>query len=171
MPLMFMSVDEAVARSEFDTGHRNRALAHFMRTYGNLRRPVETVLDVYFRQCSIAMSCLALARAGLFLANAGTDPRSGRTVVAPLRARRVNALMLMCGHYDASGDFAFRVGLPGKSGVGGGILVVAPGRGSACVWSPGLDENGNSLAGAMALESLVDALQWEVLGGLPAPRV
>ena len=111
-------VDQAVARSEQATGFRNVALANFMRSYGKLDHAAELVLGVYFHQCALAMSCRQLARAGLFLANGGINPLTGHRVVSHLRARRINALMLTCGHYDGSGDFAYRVGLPGKSGVG-----------------------------------------------------
>jgi glutaminase len=108
------------------------------------------------------MNVRQLARAGLFLANGGIDPASGEAVIPPERARRINAIMLTCGHYDASGDFAFRVGLPGKSGVGGGILAIAPRRASIAVWSPGLTENRNSLAGTLALEDLSRRTGWSV---------
>ncbi len=134
-----------MARSETQTGYRNFALANFMRAYGNLDHPVEHVLGVYFHQCALAMSCEQLARAGLFLAARGSNPMTGHSVVSPKRARRINALMLTCGHYDGSGDFAYHVGLPGKSGVGGGIFAVAPGIASIAVWSPGL-EQGRQLA-------------------------
>jgi glutaminase len=110
--------------------------------FGNLRNPVEDVLSAYFRQCAIAMSCRQLARAALYLAFDGRDPVSGEEVTIPSRARRINALMLTCGHYDNSGDFAYRIGLPGKSGVGGGILTVVPGEGAVVVWSPGLNAAG-----------------------------
>ena len=120
-------IDRDVAKSETETGYRNRALANFMRGFGNLVHAPDLALGVYFHQCAIAMSCVQLARAGLFLADGGRDPVTGRNVVSRERARRIAALMMTCGHYDGSGDFAFRVGLPGKSGVGGGILAVAPG--------------------------------------------
>ncbi|MEO0981962.1 MAG: glutaminase [Pseudomonadota bacterium] len=155
-------IDEAVAASEAATGARNRSLAYFMAAFDNLTHPVETALSVYFRQCALALSCRQLARAGLFLANGGRDPASGAQVVSEERCRRINAVMLTCGHYDNSGDFAFRVGLPGKSGVGGGILVVAPGRGAAAAWSPGLNAAGTSLAGSAALEHFTDAAGWSV---------
>lgn len=155
-------VDEEVARSESQTGARNRSLGWFMRSFGNLVNPVEEVLGAYFRQCAIAMSCRQLARAGLFLAFDGRDPVTGEEVCPWHRARRINSVMMLCGHYDNSGEFAFRVGLPGKSGVGGGILVVAPGHGTAAVWSPGLNEAGTSAAGAAALEALVDRTGWSV---------
>jgi glutaminase len=133
-----------------------------MKAFGTIDGPVASTLDVYFHQCAIAMSCRQLARAGRFLAHGGVDPRSGRNVVSPERARRLNALMLTCGHYDASGEFAFQVGLPAKSGVGGGILAIAPGRASIAVWSPGLSPQGNSLLGTAALEELAQAMGWNV---------
>jgi len=158
-----IDVDAEVAASEARSGSRNRSLAHFMAGFGRLEHPVEEVLGLYFRQCALAASCAQLARAVLPLAAAGVDPRTGERVFSPGCARRVNAVMLLCGHYDASGDFAYRVGLPGKSGVGGGIVCVAPGHGALAVWSPGLDDNGNSLLGTLALEALVEALGWRVL--------
>ena len=157
-----IAIDKAVARSEEATGDRNFALAHFMHGFGRLRHPVAHVLGVYFHVCAIAMSCRDLSRAGLFLAADGRDPLAGTRVVNAARARRINAVMLTCGHYDGSGDFAYRVGLPGKSGVGGGILAAAPGRASICVWSPGLNENGNSLLGSLALERLAQRTGWSV---------
>jgi glutaminase len=155
-------IDQEVARSEAETGFRNASLANFLRAFGNLNHPVDDVLSTYFHQCALAMNVRQLARAGLFLANGGIDPASGEAVIPPERARRINAIMLTCGHYDASGDFAFRVGLPGKSGVGGGILAIAPRRASIAVWSPGLTENGNSLAGTLALEDLSRRTGWSV---------
>jgi len=155
-------VDEAVAASEGETGSRNRALAWFMKSFGVLSNDVETVLSAYFRQCAVAMSCRQLARAGLFLAFDGRDPESGEAVVAWHRARRINSVMMLCGHYDNSGEFAFRVGLPGKSGVGGGILAIAPGHGAVAAWSPGLNAAGTSAAGAAALEALVARTDWTV---------
>ncbi|WP_426125468.1 glutaminase [Pararhizobium sp. PWRC1-1] len=157
-------IDADVARSEEATGYRNFALANFMRSFGKLDHPVEHVLGVYFHQCALAMSCVQLAKAGLFLAASGTNPLTKHSVVSKQRARRINALMLTCGHYDGSGDFAYRVGLPGKSGVGGGILCVAPGKASVAVWSPGLNHNGNSLLGSLALEMLASRTGWSVFG-------
>ncbi len=157
-----IAVDGAVAYSEAATGHRNAALAHFMKAHGVLSGRVEATLSTYFHQCAIAMSCRDLARAGRFLMSAGLDPASGRRIVSAEQARRINALMLTCGHYDASGDFAFSVGLPAKSGVGGGILAIAPGRASIAVWSPGLSAQGNSLLGTAALEELATAMGWSV---------
>ncbi|TCL73544.1 glutaminase [Rhizobium sp. BK251] len=159
-----IGIDDKVARSETQTGYRNIALANFMRAYRNLDNPADHVLGVYFHQCAIAMSCLQLARAGLFLAARGRNPSTGHSVVSARRARRINALMLTCGHYDGSGDFAYRVGLPGKSGVGGGILAIAPGTASIAVWSPGLNKVGNSQLGSVALEMLAARTGWSVFG-------
>ncbi len=157
-----VAVDDGVAASEAATGSRNRSLAWFMKTYGVLDNDVETVLGAYFRQCAVAMSCRQLARAALFLAFDGRDPATGAQVVAWHNARRINSVMMLCGHYDNSGEFAYRIGLPGKSGVGGGILAVAPGHGTVAVWSPGLNDAGTSAVGARALEALVDLTGWSV---------
>ena len=157
-----VSVDPEVAASEEQTGFRNASLANFLRAFGNLHSSVPDVLRVYFNQCALNMNCRQLARAGLFLAHGGVDPINHVKVTTPLRARRINALMMTCGHYDASGEFAFRVGLPGKSGVGGGILAIAPGRGAIAAWSPGLNPSGTSLVGALALERLVSLTKWSV---------
>ncbi len=144
--------DLSVAASEQLTGHRNKAMAHFLKSFGNLDCDPDGVLDAYFHHCSIEMSCRELGAAGLFLANDGVAPVSGDRIVSSSQAKYVNSLLLTCGTYDAVGDFAYRVGLPGKSGVGGGILAVMPRKFSLCVWSPGLNEHGNSLAGTRALE-------------------
>lgn len=157
-------IDEEVARSETQTGFRNVALANYMRAFGNLRHRVEEVLGVYFHQCAIAMSCAELARAGLYLANAGVSPQAGIAIIPQRRVRRINAIMMTCGHYDGSGDFAFSVGLPGKSGVGGGILAIVPDKAAIAVWSPGLDKSGNSKLGTRALEMLVTKMEWNVFG-------
>lgn len=153
-------INKAVAASEQATGHRNLALAHFMAAHGNLLHAPELTCGTYFHQCAIEMSARQLALAGRFLIGAPDLPR----MLAPGRTRRINALMMTCGHYDGSGEFAYRVGLPGKSGVGGGILVVAPGRASIAVWSPGLNTQGNSQLGTLAVERLARATGWSVFG-------
>jgi len=157
-------IDAEVARSEAATGFRNAALANYLRAFGNLHHPVEEVLGTYFHQCAIAMSCEQLARAGVFLANGGCHPLTVHRVVSSQRVRRINALMLVCGQYDGSGDFAYRVGLPAKSGVGGGILAVVPGKAAITVWSPGLNSQGNSKLGTIALERLARWAGWSVFG-------
>jgi len=159
-----ITIDEAVAASEQRTGFRNSALANYMKAFGVLDNPVEFTLGVYFHHCAIAMSCRQLAMAGRFLAQYGRNPSTGLLVVQPERARRINAIMLTCGHYDGSGEFAYRVGLPGKSGVGGGILAIAPGKASIAVWSPGLDASGNSHLGRIALEALTKRMGWSIFG-------
>jgi len=156
-----IAINGAVAASETATGYRNMALANYMRAFDNIDNPAELVLGSYVHQCAIEMSCRQLALAGRYLMLDGRHPDGGR-VVSPSRARRINALMLTCGHYDASGDFAFRVGMPGKSGVGGGILAIVPGCAAIATWSPGLNENGNSKLGTKALEMLADATGWSI---------
>ncbi len=157
-------IDQNVARSESDTGSRNRALGHFMASFGNMTNPVEAALSAYFRHCSLAISCRQLARAALFLAFDGTDPETGEQIVTKKRCRRILAVMMSSGHYDNSGEFAYRIGLPGKSGVGGGILVVAPDQGAIAVWSPGLNQAGTSMVGSIALGELVKQTGWSVFG-------
>lgn len=156
-----IAVNEKVAASEAATGFRNMALANYMRAFGTVRQAADLVLGLYVHQCAIEMNCRQLALAGRYLMLDGRHPEGGR-VVSPGRARRINALMLTCGHYDASGDFAFRVGIPGKSGVGGGILAIVPGRASIAVWSPGLNASGNSHVGTLALEMLARRTGWSV---------
>ncbi|MEI5679718.1 MULTISPECIES: glutaminase [unclassified Mesorhizobium] len=155
-------IDRDVAASERATGFRNFALANYMRSFGNLSHEPEMALGVYFHHCAIAMSARQLALAGRFLSHGGLNPATGHSVVSAERARRILALMLTCGHYDGSGDFAFRVGIPGKSGVGGGILGIVPGVASMAVWSPGLNENGNSKLGSIALEKLAKIMNWSI---------
>ncbi|AGA64519.1 Glutaminase [Liberibacter crescens BT-1] len=155
-------IDHIVAASEFSTTYRNFALANFMCSYGNIIHKVEDVLDVYCHLCALTMNCIQLAKAGLYLVVQGYNPITGKRVISPEQARRINAIMFTCGHYNNSGDFAYRVGLPGKSGVGGGILAIAPKKASIAVWSPGLNEVGNSLVGEMALELLTHKTGWSV---------
>lgn len=159
-----ITIDNDVAASEQRTGFRNIALANYMKSFGVIENPVHLTLGVYFHHCAVAMSCRQLAMAGRFLAHSGRDPESGHSVVPAERAKRINALMLTCGHYDGSGEFAFRVGIPGKSGVGGGIFAVVPGKASVAVWSPGLDASGNSRLGRLALEMLSRRLGWSIFG-------
>ncbi|MFH8576985.1 glutaminase [Streptomyces zaomyceticus] len=146
-----LSFDADVAASEAAHGDRNAALAHFMSSYGNITGPVPDLLREYFRQCSLEASCADLALATGFLARHGLRA-DGSRLLTRSQAKQVNAVMLTCGTYDAAGDFAYRVGLPGKSGVGGAVVAVVPGRCTLCVWSPGLDSRGNSVAGVTALD-------------------
>lgn len=159
-----VAIDAEVAMSEAQTGFRNASLAHFLRAYGNLSDPVADVLQVYFNQCALSMNCRQLARAALFFAHDGRDPWTGRRIASAATTATANALMMTCGHYDASGEFACRVGLPGKSGVGGGIVAIAPRIGAIAVWSPGLNAAGNSELGALALERLAALTGWSAFG-------
>lgn len=145
--------NDKVAKSEASVGHRNRALAHFIKSFGNMNQDPEAVLDAYFHHCAISMSCVQLVKAGLFLANSGKSLASD-TVLDYRQTKYINSLMLTCGTYDAVGEFAYQVGLPAKSGVGGGILAVMPHHYAVCVWAPGLNAVGNSLVGTKALASL-----------------
>jgi len=151
-------INHSVASSENAHGHRNFALAHFLASCGNLKNSPEKTLGTYFHHCAIEMSVRQLALAGRFLIETPDRPR----LILPQRIRRLNALMLTCGHYDGSGDFAYRVGLPAKSGVGGGILAIVPGRASVAVWSPGLNRYGNSLKGTEAMAQLARSMDWSI---------
>jgi glutaminase len=157
-----VTVDQRVLDSEAETGYRNQAMASLMRSFGNLRNEVDEVLRVYIQQCAVSMTTRQLARATRFLANDGIDPGSGKRILSAPLARRVNAIMLTCGTYDAAGEFAFSVGLPCKSGVAGGIIAVVPDRIGVCVWSPPLDESGNSRGGRVALHHLAEELDLSI---------
>ncbi len=158
-----IGIAHEVALSELETANRNSSLVHFMKSCNNIENTVSDVLKVYCNHCSITMSCEELSRSMLFLAKEGFDPISNKRIVSPELARRINSIMMLCGHYDASGDFAYRVGLPGKSGVGGGIVAIVPEVGVITVWSPGLNNNGNSLVGTSALEAIARISNWNIL--------
>lgn len=145
--------DAAVAASERAHGSRNAALAHLLRSFGNLHNDVDEVLDLYFHQCALTMSCHDLAHTFLFLAKDGITHDGGR-ILGRSEVKRINALMQTCGFYDESGEFTYRVGLPGKSGIGGGIVAVHPGRYAVATWSPRLNDKGNSVKGMATLELL-----------------
>ena len=149
-----IGVDEAVYLSEKSHGSRNRSLAYLLKSYGMLHDNVEDVLDCYFRACSIKITTDDLAKMACVLAFKGKDPVSGKQLVKPEYARYINAVLMTCGMYDGSGEFAVRVGVPAKSGVGGGIMAVVPGKMGIGLYSPALDGKGNSLAGIKALEKL-----------------
>ncbi|MDF1871186.1 glutaminase [Vannielia sp.] len=153
-------IDSAVAASEQATGYRNIALANYLKSYDNLINEPDLVLGTYFHQCAIEMTTEQLALAGRGIAGLPGAP----LLLSARKRRRLAALMMTCGHYDGSGDFAFRTGLPGKSGVGGGILVAVPGVASVAVWSPGLNAWGNSKVGTEAIETLAHKTGWSVFG-------
>jgi glutaminase len=153
--------DQKVADSEMEHLARNASIAYLMKSFGNFHNDVLPVLKNYFQFCALKMSCVDLAKAFIYLANNGVA-LNGRTITNPLRNRRINSLLATSGLYDGAGEFAFRVGLPGKSGVGGGIIAVVPKKMSICVWSPELDTYGNSLAGMAALEAISKQLDFSI---------
>ncbi|WP_168426529.1 glutaminase B [Erwinia amylovora] len=153
-----INYDRHVARSEFEHSARNAAIAWLMKSFGNFANDVPTVLQTYFHYCSMTMNCVELARCFLYLANHGRGLGQEDAVLTPKQTRQINALMVTSGMYDGAGEFAWRVGMPGKSGVGGGIIAVVPGEMSIAVWSPELDGSGNSLAGTAALELLAERI-------------
>jgi glutaminase len=146
--------EETIAISEKSNGYRNIALANYMKALGNIKCDVDPILDFYFHQCSLAMSCRDLAKAFMVFANKGTILETGESFIEPKIVKRINALMQTCGFYDEAGEFSFEVGLPGKSGVGGGIVAIHPDNYSVAVWSPILNPKGNSELGMKALERL-----------------
>ncbi|ENT3100335.1 glutaminase B [Salmonella enterica subsp. enterica serovar Dublin] len=153
-----ITYDATVARSEFEHSARNAAIAWLMKSFGNFHHDVPTVLQNYFHYCALKMSCMELARTFVFLANQGEAFHLDEPVVTPMQARQINALMATSGMYQNAGEFAWRVGLPAKSGVGGGIVAIVPHEMAIAVWSPELDPAGNSLAGIAALEQLTQTL-------------
>jgi len=143
-----------IAASEKAHGFRNAALINLMKSFGNIENPIETVLDFYYDICSIEMSCEELAQTFLVFANNGCIPSSNERIITTSKSKRINAIMQCCGFYDEAGEFSFKVGLPGKSGVGGGIVALHPGKYTVAVWSPRLNKKGNSYKGILALEML-----------------
>ena len=157
-----LEVDQAVYRSERETGNKNRALAYMLTAYGMISDPVEDVLDCYFKACSILVDCRDLARIAYTFANHGSNPKTGEEVFPSAYARYVTATMATCGMYDGSGEFALKVGFPAKSGVGGGIMGVIPKRMGIGVFAPSLDKHGNSVAGVELLSRLSNALDLSI---------
>lgn len=149
-----LKINREIYRSEFETSHRNRAVGYFMKHFGIIDGDVEAAVDAYFRQCSIEMTCAQLSRLALFFAGRGSDPVGREKITEPESVSWVHALMTMCGLYDASGEFACTVGLPGKSVGGGGILAVVPGKMVISTFGPALDQKGNSIGGLKVLEFL-----------------
>ncbi|MGE4295951.1 MAG: glutaminase [Campylobacterales bacterium] len=147
-----LGFNEEIAQLEIEHGHRTKALAHLIASFKNMENHPQTVSTLYFYQCAMEASCADLARSMLYLANKGVCPVSQKQILTASQAKRVNAIMLTCGHYDVSGDFAFRVGLPGKSGISGGIVAVVPGKMAVAAWSPALNKDGLSMAASQALE-------------------
>jgi glutaminase len=149
-------VDNATFLSERRTGHRNRAIAHLMLNFGMIRDRVEETLELYFQQCSVMVTCRDLAMMGATLANGGRNPITREQAVAPCYIKNILSIMFSCGMYDFSGEWAYRTGLPAKSGVGGGIVAVVPGVAGIAVFSPPLDPKGNSVRGVAVFRELAD---------------
>lgn len=149
-----LNYSERIAGSERAAGFRNIALCNFIKSFGNIKNHPDEVLDLYFHLCSIEMTCEELSKTYLYLANGGHRISDKYQVLNASQTKRVNAIMQTCGFYDESGEFTFKVGLPGKSGIGGGIIAIHPGKYSISVWSPGLNEKGNSCKGMKFLEQL-----------------
>lgn len=147
-----LAYNTAVAESEKCSSYRNNALINLMKDFGNIHNDIDVVLEVYFYLCSIEMTCEELAQAFMFLAQHGNNPLTQQQVVSASEAKRINAIMQLCGFYDEAGEFAFKVGLPGKSGVGGGIIAIRPEQYTVAVWSPKLNRKGNSYLGMKVLE-------------------
>lgn len=156
-----LELDENVYRSEKATGDKNRALAHMLKAYGMIEGNVEEILDLYFSACSIKVDCNDLAKIGYVFANKGKDV-SGREIFDGKYAKYINAILITCGMYDGSGEFAINVGVPAKSGVGGGIMAIATGRMGIGIYSPALNSKGNSYAGIKALELLSKELDLSI---------
>jgi glutaminase len=157
-----IQTDLDVARSEFEHRSRNAAMAYLMKSFGNFENDVDTVLKSYFVNCSVTMTCEDLAKAASYLANQGRQIGSQKSIINAGQARQINALMATSGLYDEAGNFAFKVGMPGKSGVGGGIIGVVPNKLTLCVWSPRLNKMGNSHAGMVAMELLSSYLDCSI---------
>ncbi|MFT4834420.1 MAG: glutaminase [Marinoscillum sp.] len=149
-----LTYSDKIADSEKSKGYRNTALCNFIKSFGNIENEPAEVLDFYFDMCSLEMTCQELSRTFTFLANGGVKIGTNQKVISKSQSKRINALMLTCGFYDESGEFAFKVGLPGKSGVGGGIVALYPGNYAIAVWSPGLNPKGNSYRGMKILEEI-----------------
>ena len=147
-----LTYSDKIADSEKAHGYRNVALCNFIKSLGNIENDPTEVLDFYFDMCSLEMNCQQLSYTFTYLANGGLRISDGSKIITKPQSKRINALMLTCGFYDESGEFAFKVGLPGKSGVGGGIVAVCPHSYTIAVWSPLLNPNGNSFKGMKFLE-------------------
>ena len=150
--------DKVVAASEMMHSDRNAAIAYLMRSFGNFENDVIPVLNNYFHACALKMTCVDLAKTFSYLANKGVSVQTKKEIITPVQTKQLNALLATCGLYDGAGEFAYRVGMPGKSGVGGGIIAIVPGEMTIAVWSPELDASGNSLAGTQALELLSERI-------------
>lgn len=146
--------NEEIARSEFETANLNRALCYFLKQHHIIEGDVEQLIDLYTKQCAIEMNCLDLSRIGLVFALDGIDPQTGKQIMPMKIARICKTFMVTCGMYNASGEFAIKIGIPAKSGVSGGIMGAVPGKFGIGIFGPALDDKGNSIAGIKLLELL-----------------
>jgi len=151
-----------IAESEKSTGYRNTALINLMKSFGNIKNDIDIVMDFYFNLCSIEMTCKELSQTFLFLVNYGICPNTNERILTVSKSKRISAIMQLCGFYDEAGEFAFKVGLPGKSGVGGGIVAIHPNKYSIAVWSPKLNKKGNSTKGITFLEKFTTETQFSI---------
>lgn len=151
-----------IAESEKQTGYKNVALINLMKSFNNIKNDIDVVMDFYYNLCSIEMTCKELSRTFLFLTTDGIDPISNKKIISESKSKRINAIMQLCGFYDEAGEFAFKVGLPGKSGVGGGIVAIHPNKYSIAVWSPRLNKKGNSKKGMKFLEQFTTKTQLSI---------
>ncbi|GGK38623.1 MULTISPECIES: glutaminase [Flavobacteriaceae] len=151
-----------IAESEKQTGYKNVALINLMKSFNNIKNDIDVVMDFYYNLCSIEMTCKELSRTFLFLTTDGIDPISNKKIISESKSKRINAIMQLCGFYDEAGEFAFKVGLPGKSGVGGGIVAIHPNQYSIAVWSPRLNKKGNSKKGMKFLEQFTTKTQLSI---------
>ncbi|WP_456377209.1 glutaminase [Lutibacter sp.] len=151
-----------IVASEKSTGYRNTALVNLMKSFGNIKNDIDVVMDFYFNLCSIEMTCKELSQTFLFLATSGVLPHSKERILSKSKSKRINAIMQLCGFYDEAGEFSFKVGLPGKSGVGGGIMAIYPNKYCIAVWSPKLNKKGNSLKGIKFLELFTTKTQTSI---------
>ena len=157
-----IKINKAVYESEKLTGDRNRAMAYLLKNDGVINGDVDEILDLYFKQCSLEVDCVDLARIGLIFANYGIDIETGERVISESVSRMVKTFMVTCGMYDASGEFAIKVGIPAKSGVGGGIMASVPKKMGIGIYGPSLDKKGNSIAGIKVLEDLSRQLELSI---------
>ncbi len=157
-----INFNKEIAESEKQHGFRNRAMINLMKAFGNIKNCITDVLDFYFNLCSLEMSCEELSYSFLLYANEGKLVKNNERIISVSRTKRLNAIMQTCGFYDEAGEFAFKVGLPGKSGVGGGIVAIHPNHFSVAVWSPKLNKKGNSVKGLQTLELLTTKTQMSI---------
>lgn len=151
-----------IVESEKQTGFKNAALINLMKSFNNIKNDIDVVMDFYYNLCSIEMTCKELSRTFLFLTTDGIDPITHKKIISESKSKRINAIMQLCGFYDEAGEFAFKVGLPGKSGVGGGIVAIHPNQYSIAVWSPRLNKKGNSKKGMKFLEQFTTKTQLSI---------